>query len=305
MASIQPSQDELPDFRTYLGSAYESVLNNIDPIAAKRLAFGAARLAAAVRKAVDLKVDVRAPGRAAERWLAASVGAVDDPLRRAAVAAVALGSTPEADIIPTDIMALYPTMHARLARFLVCARAYDGGQFSADIALAARAYAPLGPLTIAVPTSKAPSMSLPRIKRAGAMARRHWQDRDLGAAIDWLAAWRARPWVELHVDIRNLGEFNAEGFVRGYHRLADLMALRPDLPGVYGASWLYQPELAQISPNLAFARETAEAGGGPCGCVPTRRRPPSPSPARRPAGGFISAASIGPFAMGCSGSGGL
>jgi hypothetical protein len=303
MASIQPSQDELPDFRTYLGSAYESVLNNIDPIAAKRLAFGAARLAAAVRKAVDLKVDVRAPGRAAERWLAASVGAVDDPLRRAAVAAVALGSTPEADIIPTDIMALYPTMHARLARFLVCARAYDGGQFSADIALAARAYAPLGPLTIAVPTSKAPSMSLPRIKRAGAMARRHWQDRDLGAAIDWLAAWRARPWVELHVDIRNLGEFNAEGFVRGYHRLADLMALRPDLPGVYGSisrSW------RRSAPTwLSRARRRRPVAGGSCGCVPTRRRPPSPSPARRPAGGFISAASIGPFAMGCSGSGGL
>jgi hypothetical protein len=93
------------------------------------------------------------------------------------------------------------------------------------------------------------------------MARRHWEARGPGAAIAWLAAWRARPWVELHVDIRNLSEFNAAGFIRGYHRLADLMALRPDLAGVYGASWLYQPELSDVSPNLAFPRETAEAGG--------------------------------------------
>ncbi len=262
MASVHSSEDEFPDFRTYLRSTYESLLAGVDPKAAKTLAFGAARLAATVRKAVDRKVGTGAPGEAAERWLVSQIGPLDDPLRRAAVASLALGLKPDAEILPASILTLYPAMHARLARFLTGSRMYDKGLFAGDIALAAGAHAPLGPLTIALPTPEAPHVSLPRLKRAGAMARRHWADCGHGAATSWLAEWRALPWVELHVDIRNLEEFNAAGFVRGYHRLADLLAIRPDLVGVYGASWLYQPELSQISPSLAFVRETAEAGGG-------------------------------------------
>jgi hypothetical protein len=261
MALVQ-FHDDVSDTDIYLRSAYETVVGRIDPGAAATLQFGAGRLAAAVCRAADRGVDTLTPGKAAERWLIANIGRVDDALRRAAVAMLALGLRPDAQPLPSSILALYPSMHARLVRFLTGARAYDQGLFASDIALCAGAYAPLGPLTIAVPTPVAPRASLARIKRAGAMMRRHWEHRGAGEALGWLSVWRASPWVELHVDARNLGEFDAAGFVRGYHRLADLMALRPGIPGVFGASWLYQPELAEISPNLAFVRETAEAGGG-------------------------------------------
>jgi hypothetical protein len=37
--------------------------------------------------------------------------------------------------------------------------------------------------------------------------------------------------------------------------------MRPDLAGVYAASWLYDPQLASVSPKLTFVRKIAEAGG--------------------------------------------
>ena len=262
MASLHFSEDIYPDSAAFLRSIYEGVLQSIDLKAALTLDFGAARLALAVRKAADRSVDGRAAGKAAERWLEAHIGPVDDALRRAAVAALALGLKPDTDALPLSLLALYPTMHARLTRFLTGAHSYDEGRFANDIALSVGAYALLGPLTIAVPSPVAPRISLPRVKRAAAMVRRQLDQGGVGEALSWLGAWRSQPWVELHVDTRDLGEFNEAGFLRGYHRLADLMALRPDLAGVYGASWLYQPELAKVSPNLAFARETAEAGGG-------------------------------------------
>jgi hypothetical protein len=262
MALIQQSEDDYPDTETYLRSTYESVIARIEPRAAKILEFGAARLAAVVRRAADRGIGTLDPGRAAERWILANIAVPDDALRRAAVATLALGLRRESDWLPPSLLALYPSMHARMVRFLTGAHLYDQGLFASDIALAAGAYAPIGPLTIALPTPSAPRVSLARIKRAGAMVRRRWEHHGAGEAIAWFFAWRALPWVELHVDTRNLGEFNPAGFARGYHRLAELMALRPDLPGLYGASWLYQPELAEISPHLAFPRETAEAGGG-------------------------------------------
>jgi hypothetical protein len=262
MALLHLSNDDYPQIDLYLRRSYESVIASIAPKAADTLEFGAGRLAAAILRAADRGVDTLAPGKAAERWLLANIGGVDDALRRAVVATLALVLRPDGERLPAGILELYPSMHERLVRFLTGARAYDDGLFAGDAALCAGAYVPLGPLTIALPTPVAPRMSLARIKRAGAMTRRHWEHRGAREALAWLSAWRAAAWVELHVDTRNLAEFNAAGFLAGYHRLADLMALRPDLPGVYGASWLYQPKLAEISPNLAFVRETAEAGGG-------------------------------------------
>ena len=262
MALIQIDEDEYLGADSDLRLTYESVVRRIEPGAAEILQFGAGRLAAAVRRTVDRGIDALAPGKVAERWLFAHIGEIDDALRRATVATLALVLTPNADSLPPTLLALYPSMHARLARFLTGGKAYDEGLFAGDIALCAGAFAPIGPLTIALPTPFAPKVSPARIKRAGAMARRHWEHRGASEALAWVSAWRALPLVELHVDTRNLGEFNTTGFLSAYHRLADLMAMRPDLAGVFGASWLYQPELSTISPNLAFARETAETGGG-------------------------------------------
>ncbi len=262
MAHIEISEDDHLDFSTYLRATYEGVLKTLNVEAALALDFGGARLAQAVRRTADRSVDPLMPGKAAERWLLRHVAPIDDSLRRGAVATLALGLSPDALTFPKSVLALYPAMHMRLARFLNGAHAYDDDLFAKDIALAAGLAAPVGALTISVPTPEAPRFCVARLKRAAAGARRQYDQHGARHTLHWLSAWSLNPWIELHVDTRNLNEFNSPGFLRCYHRLADVLALRPDLAGVYGASWLYQPELSAISPNLAFARETAEAGGG-------------------------------------------
>jgi hypothetical protein len=262
MAFIQLSSSQYTDFAAYKDELYESVLQGVEAGSAKVLESGATRLAQAVRHAADRSTDPLAPARIADAWLSAHLGHPNDPLRRAAVAALALKLQPEAGLLPQGVLELYPAMHMRLARFLKGSHVYNADLFAKDMALAAGASAPIGPLTIAIPSPHAPRLTAARAKRAVAGFRRQLQQQGLGEACEWLSLWGIQSWVELHVDTRNLSEFNEAGFYRCYHRLADLMELRPDLAGVYGASWIYQPEIATISPNLAFGRETAEATGG-------------------------------------------
>ena len=181
MALIQIDEDEYLGADSDLRLTYESVVRRMEPGAAEILQFGAGRLAAAVRRTVDRGIDALAPGKVAERWLFAHIGDVDDALRRATVATLALVLTPNADSLPPTLLALYPSMHARLARFLTGGKAYDKGLFAGDIALCAGAFAPIGPLTIALPTPFAPKVSPARIKRAGG---------DGAAALG--ASWRKR-----------------------------------------------------------------------------------------------------------------
>jgi hypothetical protein len=262
MVAVHTSRNDEPDFSRYMRASYESVLQAIDIRAALTLDFGAARLAHAVRRAADRQADPLAPGKVAEKWLRANLGFVDDSVRRAAVAALALGLKPDALSLPGDMLALYPAMHARMVRFLEGARRYDADVFAKDIALAAGAAVPGGALSIATPSPEAPRLSAGRLRRAVTGAYRQAQGHGVREALHWAAEWGVGSWAELHIDTRNLGEFNPAGLERCYHRLAALMALRPDLVGVYGASWLYQPELAEISPNLAFVRLGPERGGG-------------------------------------------
>jgi hypothetical protein len=123
------------------------------------------------------------------------------------------------------------------------------------------------------------------VRRDLAAFRRQFDQSGAREAFDWLAGWGARPWVELHVDTRNLGEFHREGFIRCYHRLADLMALRSDLAGVYGASWLYQPELSAIPSWRSRGRRRRRAAAAWSACAPIRCRQPSPWPAPPIGGG--------------------
>jgi hypothetical protein len=44
-------------------------------------------------------------------------------------------------------------------------------------------------------------------------------------------------------------------------RIADLLEARPALRGVRAGSWLYDPQLASVSPNLAYHRELTVPNG--------------------------------------------
>ena len=242
--------------------AYEAVLMSA---ASHRSALLQARieaLAAFVRRAAARSACTSVPGQAARHWLKSIFGQEDEALKRASVAALALTLESRVAGWPPELLALHPAAHARLAAFLVAKRRYNEETFSRDIAFAAGLATPAGALTVTVPDPTDGDSLAPRTKRAAGLFCRQVLQYGAGPARAWLAEVGVGAWAELHVDVRDLEDFNLEGFLRCYHRLAALMRARPDLAGVFGASWLYDPELAHVSPGLAYVRRTAEDGGG-------------------------------------------
>lgn len=219
-------------------------------------------LAAHVCRAAARNPRLDAPGQAAAHWLKATFRQDDEALRRAAVASLALGLDARIADWPVELQAFHLPAHVRLAAFLSGRRRYSDEVFSRDIAFAAGLASPAGALSVSIPPPPTPDNLAPRARRAAGVFCRQVLQYGAEPARSWLSEVGAQPWAELHVDLRTLEDFNAEGFVRCYHRLAALMRARPDLAGVCGASWLYDPQLARISPGLAFVRRTAEDGGG-------------------------------------------
>ena len=243
-------------------AVYERVLAAAGAHRAVALQLRADELARHVRRAALRRFDTTVPGEAALQWLRTHLRQDDDQLKRGAVAALALGLDQRAaGRFPAAFAELYPVAHGRLATLLAHDRPYAAEAFSRDMALVSALAAPAGALNVHTPEAGGPEGLPPRLRRtAGAFARQALQ---FGPeeAQRWLSAGGARPWAELHLDIRALDAFNADGFRQSYHLVAELMRSRGDLAGLYGASWLYDPQLAGISPGLAFVRRTAEDGG--------------------------------------------
>lgn len=70
-----------------------------------------------------------------------------------------------------------------------------------------------------------------------------------------------RPYFEVHVHKLYLDEFNEEGRNECYRCCADLYRLHPEVLGMIGGSWFYDPAVAGISPHLAYLRTVPESGG--------------------------------------------
>lgn len=89
-----------------------------------------------------------------------------------------------------------------------------------------------------------------------------WQGwRAPGALTFLLAAGGFAPWFETHVDPRDLAEFSEAGLTRTYLRAAVLLDANPNVLGVFGASWFYDPCLATLSPHLAYLQQMPRAHG--------------------------------------------
>jgi hypothetical protein len=65
----------------------------------------------------------------------------------------------------------------------------------------------------------------------------------------------------LHLDGRNLSDFNPEGWRQTYLRIAELLRLNPEVAGVFGTAWFYDPAVSEVSPHLGYLRTVREAGG--------------------------------------------
>lgn len=65
-----------------------------------------------------------------------------------------------------------------------------------------------------------------------------------------------RPYFQIHTHMSMLDTFNEQGWEDCYRGCAELYALYPQVRGMMGGSWFYDPALADISPRLAYLRET-------------------------------------------------
>ncbi|MGB5297876.1 MAG: hypothetical protein WBN48_04010 [Thiogranum sp.] len=64
-----------------------------------------------------------------------------------------------------------------------------------------------------------------------------------------------RPWYESHWDRRLIRSFTPQGYDRCYLHIAELLELNPEVKGMMGSSWWFDPALEAISPNLTFLRK--------------------------------------------------
>lgn len=69
------------------------------------------------------------------------------------------------------------------------------------------------------------------------------------------------PFYHVHLDIRWVNDFNQSGWHRFFQVLAEMLRKNPDVKGVFGSSWFYDPQLEKISPGLLFLRKIPELGG--------------------------------------------
>lgn len=64
-----------------------------------------------------------------------------------------------------------------------------------------------------------------------------------------------RPWYESHWDRRLVRSFTPQDYDQCYLRIAQLLELNPEIKGMMGSSWWFDPALEPISPNLTFLRK--------------------------------------------------
>lgn len=68
-------------------------------------------------------------------------------------------------------------------------------------------------------------------------------------------------YYQYHIHLEELEDFNPEGFQRFYRTVAGMLRIHPDVKGLYGGTWFFDPALKEVSPHLAHIRELPEANG--------------------------------------------
>ncbi len=229
-------------------AAFEAVFNKVPVEDRARLrALKDAAAAAAVAAAPHWDFDQ--PGHCAEEALAEAFGlALTDDLRRALVAlwALEMPARIQAADLPDAVLELYPEWIGRLADFLkAAADPYDRDFWAKDVRIA---------LVLSVPGARTQMIDLSSPMGPGQVLR-HAREGWGWSVIPAYAAARAwKPWLEVHTESRELSDFNEAGWDRAWATAAEICKRRPEMAGMLGSSWFYDPPLEQISPRLAYLR---------------------------------------------------
>ena len=182
-----------------------------------------------------------------------------DAMRRALVATWALelpGRAKEA-ALPGEVMELYPYWLDRMAEFLTAAAdsdaRYDADHWAKDVRMA---------LVLSVPGALTQTIDLSSPMGPGQVVRNGREGHGWGQLIHYVRAqgWK-KPWLEVHTESRQLADFNEAGWDRAWATAAAICKTRPELAGMIGSSWFYDPPLETISPRLTYLRLNPLKGG--------------------------------------------
>ena len=157
-------------------------------------------------------------------------------------------------VLPAAGMALYPYWIEQVAGFLDKAEgAYDFDHWSKDVRFS---------LALSVPGAKSQVIDLSSPLGPKQIVRHALDGRGIGPLFRYLAAGaKKEPWLEVHTESRWLRGFNEEGWNEAWATAAELCRGRPELAGMIGSSWFYDPPLTEISPRLAHLRLNPLNGG--------------------------------------------
>jgi hypothetical protein len=75
-----------------------------------------------------------------------------------------------------------------------------------------------------------------------------------------LTGSRSDPWFRIHTERRYLRHFHEAGWDAFYLRVAKMLPAHPQVRGVLGTSWFFDPQLDAISPRLSYLRKPLERG---------------------------------------------
>ena len=85
--------------------------------------------------------------------------------------------------------------------------------------------------------------------------------RSLPKIVPFLRLGGFSPWFQIHTHRFNLENFDERGWETCYRGCQELYQVFPDSLGMFGSSWFYDPVVPEISPRLAYLRDTPLAGG--------------------------------------------
>ena len=156
--------------------------------------------------------------------------------------------------LPADVLERVPAALERLHAFLGEPRGgYEPGDeyFLRDVRFAAGWTVPCGSEVVDLRAR----LSLRASSRVA------FRSRAPGLALRRLAPGGPDPWFAPHTETRYLAEFNEAGWETTYRNVASLLRRHPEVVGIAGYSWFYDPELEAISPRLAYLRRRPLEGG--------------------------------------------
>ena len=70
-----------------------------------------------------------------------------------------------------------------------------------------------------------------------------------------------KDYYQIHTHTPELSEFNPQGWNDCYLRIAEMLELNPQVKGIFGGSWFYDPQLKDISPRLMYLQDVPLENG--------------------------------------------